>query len=154
MRRGDFDAAFTKLKIILVGPAADPARLTWIYELEEAGRSYIESPTSIDALISVVERAPMPGVTEKARLTLLFGLKDPFFEYLPLSIEEGPLWLPYVLHTLLLPEYRTYLEDSRLFDIMRKDGTVGLWEQRGYPDGCTRVNDPRGDRLDCSERYQ
>jgi TolB-like protein/DNA-binding winged helix-turn-helix (wHTH) protein/Flp pilus assembly protein TadD len=154
MRRGDFDAAFAKLKITLASPGTDTDTLSWIYELEKAGRSYIENPESADALLSVVERAPGPGVTEKARLALLFDLKDRFFVYFPLSVEEGPVWLPYIVPTLWLPEYRTYVEDPRYLEVMRRDGGLKLWEQRGFLDGCIRVNDPTGDRLDCSQRYQ
>ena len=154
MRRGDIDAAFAELKITLADPTANPDQLTWIYELEEAGRSYIENPASKDALISVVERAPVPGATEKARLTLLFSLKDSFFKYFALAVEENPLWLPYLVPILLLPEYVDYAEDPRYFEILRKDGIVEVWEQRGYPDGCVLVNNTEGDRLDCSGRYQ
>jgi TolB-like protein/DNA-binding winged helix-turn-helix (wHTH) protein len=154
MRRGDFDAAFAKLKISLADHLTDPGRLKWIDELEESGRSYFENSASAHALISILESAPMPGATEKARLTLLFNLKDQFFEYLSLSIEESPLWLPYLLPTLWLPEHRAYVENPRFFEIMRKDGAVEVWEQRGFPSGCTRINDPSGDRLNCSKRYQ
>jgi hypothetical protein len=28
-------------------------------------------------------------------------------------------------------------------------GLVALWETRGYPPGCSRVHDPKGDHLDC-----
>jgi hypothetical protein len=34
------------------------------------------------------------------------------------------------------------------------DGAVELWEDRGFPDGCTHVKDAAGDRLDCAERYR
>lgn len=156
MMRGDFDAAFTELKIVLASPGADSSLLPWIYELEEAGRSYIENPALADALLSVVERAPGPGVARKAWLALLFNLKDQFFKYFSLSVEEreGYSWLAYLVPTLWLPEYREYIEDPRYFEIMRKDGAVDVWEQRGYLDGCIRVTDPTGDRLDCSQRYQ
>jgi TolB-like protein/DNA-binding winged helix-turn-helix (wHTH) protein len=152
MRRGDFDAAFAKLKVALVDPAADPDPLPWIYELEEAGRAYVENPVSADALVSVVDRAPAGGATEKAALALLFDLKDPFFEYLSISVDEGPLWLPYLVPTLWLSDYRAYIEDPRFFETMRRVGAVEVWEQRGYLDGCIHVNDPTGDHLDCSMR--
>lgn len=154
MRRGELDAAFAKLKITLSDLATDPGQLDWIYELEHAARSHFENPGSADALISVVDRAPVPGVTEKARLALLFDLKDPFFDYFSRSVEEGPFWLAYLVPILWLPEYRDYIEDPRYLEIMRRDGALEVWEQRGYLDGCIRVDDPAGDRLDCSERYQ
>jgi hypothetical protein len=37
---------------------------------------------------------------------------------------------------------------------MRRDGALELWEQRGFRDRCTRVDNPAGDHLDCSKRYQ
>lgn len=154
MRRGDVDAAFASLKISLTDPGTNPDQLNWIYELEAAGRAYLANPDSKDALVSVVARAPGPGNTEKARMALLFDLKDTFFEYFSPAVKEGAMWLTHTVPTLWLPEYRSYIEDPRYFDIMREDGAVEVWEQRGYLDGCIRVNDPAGDRLDCSQRYQ
>lgn len=154
MTRNEFDAAFAKLKISLADPGTNPDQLLWIYELEEAGRSYIENPASVDTLISVIQRAPGQGFTEKARLALFFNLKDPFFDYFSHSIEEGPFWLAYLVPTLWLPEYREYIEDPRYFEIMHRDGALDVWEQRGFLDGCIRVRDVIGEHLDCSQRYQ
>jgi hypothetical protein len=154
MARGEFDAAFAKLKISLSDPGTNPDQLRWIYELEKAGRSYIENPASADTLISVVERAPGQGFTEKARLALFFDLKDPFFDYFSRSIEEGPFWLAYLVPTLWLPEYREYIEDPRYLEIMSRDGALEVWEQRGFLDGCFRVPDAIRAHLDCSLRYQ
>jgi hypothetical protein len=114
----------------------------------------MQNPESADVLISILERAPEGGATEKARLALLFDLKDPFFEYLSFSVEEGPLWLPYLVPTLWLPEYRAYVEDPRFLEIMRRDGALEVWEHRGFPDGCIRVKARGGDYLDWSMRYQ
>ena len=154
MRRGDFDAAFTKLRISLADPAAGPDRLAWMDELEAAGRQYVEDPASADRLLAVVDRAPAAGAAEKARLALLFDLRKPFFEYLSRAVDEGPLWLPHLVPTLWLPEYRTYVEDPRFLEVSARDGAMEVWEQRGYLDGCVRVEDPGGSRLDCSERYR
>lgn len=153
MMRGDFDAAFAKLMITLADPAIGGDPLPWIYELEAAGRAYIENRASADELVAVVERAPAPGATERARLALLFDLKGPFFRYFERSVQEGPFWLAYLVPTLWLPEYRAYLEDPRYLDIMRADGALEVWERRGFLDGCTPVADAAGDRLDCSGRY-
>jgi hypothetical protein len=152
MKKGDFDAAFARLKITLVDPGSDSDRLAWVYELEEAGWSYIENPDSADALVSVLERAPGPGSIEKARLALLFDLKDVFFEFFSLAVEENPFWLAYLVPTLWLPEYRDYIEDPRYLEVMRRDGALAVWEQRGYLDGCIHVGGPVGDRLDCPNR--
>lgn len=154
MMRGEFDAAFALLKSMFANPLADSDPLTWIYELEEAGRSYLEDPASTKALISAVEKAPEGGDFPELCLTLLFNLKDQFFGYFPRSIKESRVWPTFVTPTLWLPEYRAYVEDPRFFEIVGGDGALELWEQRGFPDGCIRVNDPAGDYLDCSKRYQ
>jgi hypothetical protein len=154
MMRGDIDAAFALLKFTLTDSGTDIDPLPWIYELEKAGRYYLENPESSDLLISVVEGAPRMGIIEKTCLTLLFNLKDQFFEFFSRSINESHLWPTFVMSILWMPEYKAYVEDPRFFEIMRKDGAVELWEQRGYPDGCNRVEDSVGDRLDCSKRYQ
>lgn len=154
MMRGDFDAAFARLKITLADAAINLDPLPWIYELEEAGRAYIENPTSADSLLSAIERTPRPGATEKARLALIFDLQDQFFEYFSLAVKEGPFWLAYLVPTLWLPEFRDYIEDPRYLEIMRRDGALDVWEQRGFLDGCIRVEDPSGDHLNCSMRYQ
>jgi tetratricopeptide (TPR) repeat protein len=154
MMKGEFDAAFALLKSTFAGPLTDSDPLAWIYELEEVSRSYIENPVSTQDLISVIERAPDRGDFADLYLTLLFDLRDPFFEYFSRSIKESQLWPSFVMPTLWLPEYRAYVEDPRFLEIMCEDGAVELWEQRGFPDGCVRVDDPKGDHLDCSKRYQ
>ncbi|MEJ2383711.1 MAG: hypothetical protein P8Y54_04855 [Xanthomonadales bacterium] len=154
MKRGDFDAAFARLKITLAGPGTGLDPLPWIYELEEAGRAYVENPAAADALVAVIARAPTPGATERARLALLFDLPDPFFDYFARAVDEGPFWLAYLVPTLWLPDYRAYLEDPRYLEIMRRDGALEVWEQRGFLDGCVRIDSPAGDHLDCSRRYE
>ena len=152
MMKDDIDTAFALLKSAYADPGTNPETLAWVYELEEAGRSYIENPVSTDALISVMERAP-GGVTDETSLSLFFNLRGPFFEYFSLSVKESHFWPSFVMPTVWLPEFRAYVEDPRFFEIMSRDGAVELWEQRGFPDGCIRVEDPVGDRLDCSQRY-
>lgn len=152
--RGEFDAAFALLKFTFADPGPDVDPLPWIYELEDAGRSYIEDPESADTLISVVERVPDRVAFAKIYLTLLFNLEDQFFEHFSLSVRESHVWPTFVMPILWLPEYRAYVEDPRFLEIMSRDGALALWEQRGFPDDCMRVNDPDGDRLDCSKRYQ
>jgi TolB-like protein/DNA-binding winged helix-turn-helix (wHTH) protein/Tfp pilus assembly protein PilF len=153
MMRGDFGAAFALLKVTFAISGTNRDPLPWIYELEEAGRSYIENPMSMEELISVIERVPKRVAFAASYLTLLFNLKDTFFDYFARSVNESHLWPSFVMPIVWLPEYRAYVEDPRFFEIMSDDGALGLWEQRGFPDGCIRVDDPSGDRLDCSKRY-
>jgi hypothetical protein len=85
---------------------------------------------------------------------LLFDLKNPFSGYFSRSLMEGPFWLAYLVPTLWLPEDRAYIEDPRYLDFMRRDGALEVWEQRGFLDGCLRVDAPVVDHLDCSRRYR
>jgi TolB-like protein/Tfp pilus assembly protein PilF len=154
MMRGEFDAAFALLKFTFADPVTDPGLPPWIYELETAGRSYIEDPGSLDTLVSVIERAPERIAFSDQYLTLLFDLKDQFFENFATTVKENRVWPTFVMPTLWLPEYRAYVEDPRFFEIVGGDGALEVWEQRGYPDGCIRVIDPAGDHLDCAQRYR
>ena len=83
----------------------------------------------------------------------MFDLKDQFFKNFSRLVAEDTRW-PFAMRSVWLPGNRAYIEDLRFFEIMREAGTVVLWERRGYPDGCIRVSDPAGDRLDCTERYR
>ncbi len=152
MMRGDLDAAFAFLKVGFVDPGTDSDPLPWIHELEDAGRSYIEDPASRDALLEVLERAPREGVWGKLYLSLVFDLRDQVFEYFSRAVKENHSFAM-IMMIFWLPEYRAYVEDPRFLEIMRDDGILALWEHRGFPDGCTRVNDSAGDRLDCLNRY-
>jgi hypothetical protein len=40
-------------------------------------------------------------------------------------------------------------EHPRFFAMAEDLGMVRLWESRGYPGGCARVEAPGGDHLDC-----
>jgi len=151
MMRGDLDAAFAYLKVAFADPGTDSDPLPWIHELEEAGRSYIKDPASRDALIEVLERTPRKGVWGILYLSLVFDLRDQVFEHLSRAVRKSHWW-SMIMMIFWLPEYRAYVEDPRFLEIMRDDGALALWERRGFPDGCTRVNDPTGNRLDPSRR--
>ena len=45
------------------------------------------------------------------------------------------------------------IEDPRFLAVMSTAGVVDLWEQRGYPDGCSLVEEPTAAHLDCGSRY-
>jgi tetratricopeptide (TPR) repeat protein len=152
MIRGDIDAAFGLLKVAFADPGTDSDPLPWIHELEEAGRSYLDNPARSDALIAVLERTPREGVWGKLYLSLVFDLRDQFFEHFSMAVRKNHLWTM-IMMIVWLPEYRAYVEDPRFLEIMRGDGALALWEHRGFPDGCVRVNDAAGDRLDCLQRY-
>jgi hypothetical protein len=49
-----------------------------------------------------------------------------------------------------LPTFRSVREDPRFFAAADDLGLVELWEARGYPDGCAKVRDAAGDRMDCT----
>jgi TolB-like protein/DNA-binding winged helix-turn-helix (wHTH) protein len=154
MMRGDFSAAFALLKFAFAVSEMDADPHPWIYELEEAGRSYIENPETKDVLISVIERAPKRIPLADAFLTSLFNLQEDFFDDFSRAVDEDHLWPTFLTPILWLPEYRAYVEDPRFLEIMSVDGALELWQQRGFPDDCELVNGPVGGHLDCSRRYQ
>ena len=128
----------------------DPVVLRTRYLLTEAGRN--RDPVSLNALVEYLDANPIPGNSE-LYLFLAFDLRDRFFKRLSRRVAESTRWR-YMMRSVWLPGYRAYIEDLRFFEIMREAGAVTLWEQRGYPDGCVRVSDPAGDRLDCTKRYR
>ena len=50
-----------------------------------------------------------------------------------------------------MPSFRGLRQDHRFFEVARSLGLVRLWDSRGYPDGCRRVQAPTGDHLECRE---
>jgi tetratricopeptide (TPR) repeat protein len=152
MMAGEFDSAFAYLKSSVVFRPSVSEELSWFYELEEAGRAYDENPDSAESLAAVVDRAPDSN-WQKTYLSLIFNLKDPFFDHFSRTVEESHRWNA-LMRIVWLPDYRGYVEDPRFLEIMDRDGAVALWEQRGYPDGCVHVRLSGGDRLDCSNRYE
>jgi tetratricopeptide (TPR) repeat protein len=128
----------------------DPERLRGRHWLAETVRN--RDSASVDALEAHIDAIPYQARWGLS-LFLVFDLKDQFFKKFSRSVAEDARW-PVVMRPVWLPGNRAYIEDLRFFEIMREVGTVVLWEQRGYPDGCIRVSDPAGDRLDCAERYR
>ena len=119
--------------------------------LAEAVRN--RDPASVDALVAHMDANPLQGSYFGLSLFLVFDDRGRFFEDFSRLVVESAQW-QYVMNIVWLPGYRTYVEDPRFFAIMSEADTVALWEQRGYPDGCVRISDPAGDRLDCAERYR
>jgi hypothetical protein len=66
----------------------------------------------------------------------------------PVSNQTG--WL----RMAWLPTFGAVREDPRFFRAAGDMGLVELWEARGYPDGCARVSDAAGDRLECAGSHQ
>lgn len=64
------------------------------------------------------------------------------------SSDPGRRETRWTLRSMWLPSTRTAREDPRFFEIARSFGMVKLWEARGWPDGCTKANDP--ERLVCT----
>jgi TolB-like protein len=54
------------------------------------------------------------------------------------------------LRSAWLPSTLALREDPRFFAITEDLGMVRMWETRGYPPGCRRVDAPGGDHLDCA----
>jgi hypothetical protein len=144
----------------------------WVYAIELAARGEREQA-------AVVLRSLSDGASqfEPLRAALLAAIVDPTspqakfqanFERPPeelLAIERADEYLDRLaaraaaeplanqtgwLRMAWLPTFRAVREDPRFFEAARTIGMVELWEARGYPDGCSRVSDDAGDRLDCS----
>ena len=128
----------------------DPIVLRGRQLLAEAVRK--RDAASVDALEPHIDAMSLAGGWG-LDLFLVFELKDRFFERLSRLVADNFHW-EYAMRVVWLPGNRDYVEDRRFLEIMIDGGVVTLWEQRGYPDGCIRVGDAAGDRLDCAERYR
>jgi tetratricopeptide (TPR) repeat protein len=82
---------------------------------------------------------------------LAIGRADEYLDRLAARIAAGRVinqtgWL----RMAWLPTFRSVREDPRFFAAADDLGLVELWEARGYPDGCAKVRDAAGDRMDCT----
>lgn len=144
----------------------------WVYAIELAARG--ERDQAIAVLRSLSDGASQ---FEPFRVALAAAIADPGaagaqfeadFERPPeelLAIERAGEYLDSLvmraasgrlpnqtgwLRMAWLPTFRGVREDPRFFAAARSIGMVELWEARGYPDGCARVSEAAGDRLDCT----
>ncbi len=117
----------------------------------EAFIAAVRDPAAVDAWLALHEvppetwRLPPEALAAMDRFDPLLDWFTPArFE----NIEQRPqVWM---LRSFWLPSTRALREDPRFIPIAKADGLIDLWEERGYPPGCRRALDARGDHLDCS----
>ncbi|MEZ5461223.1 hypothetical protein [Dokdonella sp.] len=86
---------------------------------------------------------------------LALGMGERIFDWInEAQPQDAMRWARWMLRTLWLPSTRWLREDPRFMQWAESYGLIELWEQRGYPPGCQRVNDAKGDHLDCSGQAQ
>ncbi len=148
---GTVESAIAYLEPFLTD-TKDPDELLQKGEFVETLRA--RNPTLVNALWpqGIATRTVRLGWWRLSLLSI-FDLRDRFFEGFSTTVAQNTRWR-YSMRFIWLPGNRAYVEDPRFFEIMGEAGTITLWEQRGYPDGCVRVSGPAGDHLDCAERYR
>jgi len=55
----------------------------------------------------------------------------------------------FVFRYVFIPGGRPVMEHPRMLDVAEKHSLIPLWESKGYPFGCERVQDDIGDHLSC-----
>ena len=55
----------------------------------------------------------------------------------------------YLFRTIFIPGGRAAMEHPRMIEVAEKQLLFPLWESKGYPFGCERVQDDIGDHLSC-----
>ena len=82
---------------------------------------------------------------------LAFGAHDVLLERLSSRLDQGRVAgsVSFLMRGFWLPSMRAAREDPRLYEFARRAGYVALWEARGWPDGCRRVQDTGVPRLEC-----
>ncbi|MEZ5467415.1 MAG: tetratricopeptide repeat protein [Lysobacterales bacterium] len=149
----------------------------WV-QLVELGASGLHQQAAELARSQLLSQPASPDLTEAQRSAWLVALADPAksADYLALRNVQGPAedliplgmgervfdWFfearastlevalaGWMLRAMWLPSTRHLREDPRFWTVAGMYGLIELWEQRGYPPGCRRVNAPDGDHLDC-----
>jgi TolB-like protein len=86
-----------------------------------------------------------------ARLLMLVGQTDAYFERRRTSVEQRGNFAPPWLRGMWQPASRPFREHPVFFEIAERFGLVEFWETRGYPDGCTRTSGEAGPNLECTD---
>jgi TolB-like protein/Flp pilus assembly protein TadD len=111
----------------------------------EAFIAAVRDPAQTDAWLALHETPPEAWRVPPETLAAMDRF-DPLLDWF--TPERFPhRWM---LRSFWLPSTRALREDPRFIPIAKHYGLIELWEQRGYPPGCRRVQDARGDHLDCS----
>ncbi len=106
----------------------------------------LEDPGKLDDFLALVGPAPSEGL-------LALDQTDLFMDNWLKGAQSGKSVLGqenYSLRIAWMPSTREVREDPRFFEIATASRLVDLWEERGYPPGCSRAKAPGGDHLDCA----
>ena len=57
----------------------------------------------------------------------------------------------FLFRYVYVPGGRPVMEHPRLLEVAEQQFLIPLWETRGYPFGCERVQDDIGDHLSCPD---
>ncbi len=118
---------------------------------EEAGqnaaeRALLENPTNSNAFAARTDARTIDLEFSIAinRFDLLLDFSDQVQKQAP-EDRRRQWWL----RTAWLPSTLALRENPRFFALAKELGIVSLWEARGYPSACKRVQASGGDHLDC-----
>jgi tetratricopeptide (TPR) repeat protein len=116
-------------------------------------------------LISEIDRKSWRREITSDELAELFASTDPFNGDLTVEIyyytilgDYGRLfdtWLAreydytFLFRYVYIPGGRPVMEHPRMLEVAEKQFLIPLWESKGYPFGCERVQDDIGDHLSC-----
>jgi len=89
-----------------------------------------------------------PEATVTLQTLLMLGELDRYFDQWQADIEQGGTQL-WITRSIYIPGGKPVVEHPRFLDIVEKLGLIPVWEELGYPMGCERVQDDRGDHLAC-----
>ena len=57
----------------------------------------------------------------------------------------------YLFRQVFYPGGRAVMEHPRMLELAEKHLVIPVWEAKGYPFGCERVQDERGDHFNCPD---
>jgi hypothetical protein len=113
----------------------------------EAFIAAVRDPSAVDAWLALYEVPPEAWRVPPEPLAAMSRFGPLLDWFTPERVQDPQRWM---LRNFWLPSTRALREDPRFIPIAQGYGLIDLWEKRGYPPGCRRVEDTRGDHLDCS----
>ncbi|NGP54132.1 hypothetical protein [Thioalkalivibrio sp. XN8] len=135
--RGERDQALAVLRGLSDGASQfEPFRVALI--------AAIANPSAAGAKLQVDSARPPEELLAIERTGEYLDLLAATAAAGPVSNQTGWLRMAWI------PTFKAVREDPRFFRAAGDMGLVELWEARGYPDGCARMSDADGDRLDCT----
>ena len=123
----------------------DTPSLRALFPAAEAFSDALLDPAAVDHFLAVrTDEFP-------AEELIALGMGERFFDWFeadPQRLDQLRL-KPWMLRTAWLPSTLGLRESPRFLQLAAAIGLIELWEQRGYPPGCTRRESAKGPHLDC-----